>query len=56
METERIERLGILNFYGYSMYTQEVKKLHKTVEEVKTYIHEVIEMPDETGQKINLFI
>jgi len=51
---ERINRLGALNWYGYSRYVQEVEKSkHITNERAVVYIHNAVEMPDEKGQRIN---
>ena len=59
MAQERIERKGRLFFSGYSSYIQEIKKSKKT--ESKNIVAqdlavELKVLPDECGQKVNLWI
>ena len=60
METERIERLGHLVFYGYSRYIQEVKKAKKTESGNRVEVVDAVEMldkfPEHLGNRINIFI
>jgi len=59
METKikRINRLGQIVWYGYSVYTQKVE-LHKfdTNEKAEVYTYNSVEMPDKLGQKINYLV
>ena len=57
IKTKQINRLGCLNWYGYSKYVQEIEKSKlKTNEKAEVYTHEAIEMPDDKGQRINYLV
>jgi hypothetical protein len=57
METERINRVGVLIPYGFSQYVQEVKKRKiKTVEKAEVYSHNYIEMADGSAERINYLV
>jgi hypothetical protein len=56
-KTQRINRLGQIAWYGYSVYTQKIE-IHRldTNEKSKVDLQEAVEMPDEKGQRINYLV
>jgi hypothetical protein len=59
MEKVRINRIGFLDFNGYSKYIQEVYSKHKTQENNKTEIIlpvQFFNLPDTCGKRINMLV
>lgn len=55
-DIERIERLGVLSWHGYSQYIQEAKKNKTTTEKAIVYEDHSVQMPDGCGQSINILV
>jgi hypothetical protein len=56
METEKIDRKGVLLPFGFSAYTTEVKKVKVSTEKVKVYEYIPVEMNDDFANKINILV
>ena len=56
LNNERIDRLGVLLWHGYSSYVQEIKKSLTTTEKSEVITYDAKEMPEACGQRINILV